>query len=1355
MGLKYALNFWIQAVVFLPGVLGSEWGVEYSINPLCAIRRSTVVIPCSYKYPASLRVETVLWCNDEYCTKSFVFHSSNTDVRTEYRDRAEYLGNKEKNCTLQIKNITDKDAGVYTFRFTTNEKTGKYTGKPGTTIRVDELKVVMTSQKEGKGVSEGDSVSLTCGTDSCSLSQSEFTWFKDNQQLPETQSTLHFRPACKYHSASYSCGLKGNRQTVSETVNLSVEDGTWTVRYTERNLCALRGSTVLIQCEYEYPEPHKVDSRMWSRNDVDCTGNPYVCHSNNANISAEYTGRAEFLGNNVRNCTLQIKNIRETDAGEYRFRFITNGCEKCGGPGVTLQVDELKVVMTSSRVNEAIREGDSVNLTCGTNNCSLSQSEFTWLKDNQQLPETQSTLHFSPACKYHSASYSCGLKGNRQTVSETVNLSVEDGTWTVRYTERNLCALRGSTVLIQCEYEYPEPHKVDSRMWSHNDVDCTGNPYVCHSNNTNISAEYTGRAEFLGNNTRNCALQIKNIRETDVGEYRFRFITNGCEKCGGPGVTLQVDELKVVMTSSRVNEAIREGDSVNLTCGTNNCSLSQSEFTWLKDNQQLPETQSTLHFSPACKYHSASYSCGLKGNRQTVSETVNLSVEDGTWTVRYTERNLCALRGSTVLIQCEYEYPEPHKVDSRMWSHNDVDCTGKSYVCHSNNTNISAEYAGRAEFLGNNTRNCALQIKNIRETDAGEYRFRFITNGCEKCGGPGVTLQVDELKVVMTSSRVNEAIREGDSVNLTCGTNNCSLSQSEFTWLKDNQQLPETQSTLHFSPACKYHSASYSCGLKGNRQTVSETVNLSVEDGTWTVRYTERNLCALRGSTVLIQCEYEYPEPHKVDSRMWSHNDVDCTGNPYVCHSNNTNISAEYTGRAEFLGNNTRNCALQIKNIRETDVGEYRFRFITNGCEKCGGPGVTLQVDELKVVMTSSRVNEAIREGDSVNLTCGTNNCSLSQSEFTWLKDNQQLPETQSTLHFSPACKYHSASYSCGLKGNRQTVSETVNLSVEDGTWTVRYTERNLCAVRGSTVLIQCEYEYPEPHKVDSRMWSHNDVDCTGKSYVCHSNNTNISAEYTGRAEFLGNNTRNCALQIKNIRETDAGEYRFRFITNGCEKCGGPGVTLQVDELKVVMTSSRVNGTLREGDTVNLICDTDSCSLSQSEFTWFKDNQQLPETQSTLHFSPISYHHTGKYSCATNGRKVAASNEVNIIVESHFNTIIIITVVGVLLIVLIGAVVIIIFMKRINSLNVDKTKEGTKKREDKDLCSDSETQAESAIYANFMDSSREKSGTSSRYSEESCELPDYGNVNIQERVYGNVNFELTEYDNVNIKEMAE
>lgn len=80
------------------------------------------------------------------------------------------------------------------------------------------------------------------------------------------------------------------------------------------------------------------------------------------------------------------------------------------------------------------------------------------------------------------------------------------------------------------------------------------------------------------------------------------------------------------------------------------------------------------------------------------------------------------------------------------------------------------------------------------------------------------------------------------------------------------------------------------------------------------------------------------------------------------------------------------------------------------------------------------------------------------------------------------------------------------------------------------------------------------------------------------------------------------------------------------------MTSFKGNGTLTEGDSVNLTCETGSCSFSQLELTWFKDNQQLPETQSTLHFNPVSYYHSGTYSCALKGSKETMSKEVHLIV---------------------------------------------------------------------------------------------------------------------------
>nr|XP_023651888.1 junctional adhesion molecule A-like [Paramormyrops kingsleyae] len=191
-------------------------------------------------------------------------------------------------------------------------------------------------------------------------------------------------------------------------------------------------------------------------------------------------------------------------------------------------------------------------------------------------------------------------------------------------------------------------------------------------------------------------------------------------------------------------------------------------------------------------------------------------------------------------------------------------------------------------------------------------------------------------------------------------------------------------------------------------------------------------------------------------------------------------------------------------------------------------------------------------------------------------------------------------------------------------------------------------------------MWSRNSEDCTGKSYVCHSNNINIKAEYRGRAECLGDKVRNCMLKINDITDTDAGVYRFRFTSNGCEQCGQRGVALRVGELKVVITSSAGSRTLTEGDSVNLTCDTESCSLSQSEFTWFKDNQPITETRPTLLFNPVSYHHTGKYSCALKGYRGTLSNPILLLLQSKGNpTTVILMVLGILMSVLLMIICII------------------------------------------------------------------------------------------------
>uniref|UniRef100_A0A8C9RWS4 Junctional adhesion molecule B-like n=1 Tax=Scleropages formosus TaxID=113540 RepID=A0A8C9RWS4_SCLFO len=211
---------------------------------------------------------------------------------------------------------------------------------------------------------------------------------------------------------------------------------------------------------------------------------------------------------------------------------------------------------------------------------------------------------------------------------------------------------------------------------------------------------------------------------------------------------------------------------------------------------------------------------------------VCVCVLSGAWDVQYPKNEVCAVRGSTVVIPCTYVYPGKNHVQ-KMWCHHHKNCIDTKYVCHSRDINVSPEYKGRAECLGNEHQNCSLKVKNITDTDAGKYRFRFITNSNQWTGQDGVTLTIT---VSMKSLNKNGKIREGDSFNLTCATKGCSLSQSEFIWVKDKERLLETHSTLQFINVSCRHKGNYSCALKGGGDR-SEEFQLDIQGEKFTLYF--------------------------------------------------------------------------------------------------------------------------------------------------------------------------------------------------------------------------------------------------------------------------------------------------------------------------------------------------------------------------------------------------------------------------------------------------------------------------------------------------------------------------------------
>ncbi|KAM9436032.1 HEPACAM family member 2-like [Clarias gariepinus] len=208
----------------------------------------------------------------------------------------------------------------------------------------------------------------------------------------------------------------------------------------------------------------------------------------------------------------------------------------------------------------------------------------------------------------------------------------------------------------------------------------------------------------------------------------------------------------------------------------------------------------------------------------------------------------------------------------------------------------------------------------------------------------------------------------------------------------------------------------------------------------------------------------------------------------------------------------------------------------------------------------------------------------------------------------------------------------------QDSGWRVNYPDNLICAVRGFSVSIPCSYYYPTSNpniQVTQRLWcsmNSNTGKCTAPPYVYNSS-SNTKSDF----EYVGDDKSNCTLLIHNVQFNYSGEYRFRFITDATNGrwTGEPGVTLQTADLKVSLIRLSGNGTLKQGDSLNLTCDV-NCTHSSSQFVWSKNNEQLNTSGPVLHFPALTVRDSGNYTCTWKTKETSGSKTIILQVEGDF-----------------------------------------------------------------------------------------------------------------------
>ncbi|KAM9454403.1 B-cell receptor CD22-like isoform 1-T5 [Clarias gariepinus] len=368
--------------------------------------------------------------------------------------------------------------------------------------------------------------------------------------------------------------------------------------------------------------------------------------------------------------------------------------------------------------------------------------------------------------------------------------------WSVTYSQTNLCALKGSTVLMNGSYTHPAWLTVTHTFW-------LINPFEGKDTGLFDEPGYSDRVEYLGDEEKHFSLRLSDVKKSDQNEYYFRIRTNEEKWLGQPGVILLVTDLQVIAPAE-----VTEGQSAVLTCETT-CSLTDPTFIWYKNSHCLTTNttkSNEIHLQSVSSEDAGSYSCAVRGYEHLPSPAQILRI-------RYPPKNVSVsissdeiVEGSSVTLTCSSDANPP--VEIYTWYKGTMMIgKGKTYT-----------------------------ISKISSGDGREYKCKC-SNQAGHQESSSVTLNVLYPPKNGSVSIVHINIVESSSVTLTCSSD-ANPPVEIYTWFKVNessavgsgQSYTALQSGQYYCKAQNKHGSERSSALSItlNRSSVIVYVSATV-----------------------------------------------------------------------------------------------------------------------------------------------------------------------------------------------------------------------------------------------------------------------------------------------------------------------------------------------------------------------------------------------------------------------------------------------------------------------------------------------------------------------------------------------